>query len=99
YWQAIDAPVGERTVSVRLLAQDGFLLSQQDNQPSNGARPTSWWEPGWYFRDVYYLEIPEGTAPMRGSVELLLYDSFSGELVPFDSGEEQLTLSHVTIAE
>jgi hypothetical protein len=47
YWRALDRPEGECTVSVRIMSDEGDLLAQHDMLPSNGARPTSWWEPGW----------------------------------------------------
>jgi hypothetical protein len=64
--------------------------------PSNGARPTSWWEKGWYFRDIYYLDVPADAAGKTANLEILLYDSFSQERVPFDKGEE-LTITLVSI--
>lgn len=52
YWEALAAPNAERTVSVRIADATGALVAQKDEQPSEASRPTSWWEPGWYFRDV-----------------------------------------------
>lgn len=97
YWRALDTPPGERTVSVRLTDQQGAVLAQEDKQPSHGARPTSWWEPGWYFRDIYYLSLPENTSPGPGSLDLNLYDSYTQEWVPFAPGEAPITLLPVQV--
>lgn len=84
YWEAVAAPEAERTVSVRVAAPDGWLLAQQDMKPSNGARPTSWWQPGWQLRDIYYLTIDPGATPGSATLDILLYDSFSLEPVSFN---------------
>ena len=97
YWRALGKPPGERTVSVRLMRPDGQIVVQHDMQPSSGARPTSWWEPGWYFRDVYVLTVPEGTTAGPATVAVTLYDSFTQEPVPFSSGEVVLSLVPVEI--
>lgn len=96
YWKALAKPTANRTVSVRLADDTGWLVAQHDSVPSNGGRPTSAWEPGWYFRDVYYLSIPEGTAAGEKTLSLLLYDSATQERVPFEEGE-QLDLAKVLV--
>jgi hypothetical protein len=60
--------------------------------PSNGARPTSWWQPGWNFRDVYYLTIAPTAVPGPATLDVLLYDTFTQERIPFEGGEEVLHL-------
>ena len=97
YWTAVGQPVGERTVSVRLADQSGALVAQQDMQPSQGARPTSWWQPGWYFRDVYYLTVGDGAQAGPAELSVLLYDSFTQERVPFDGRENPLRLTLLEI--
>ncbi|MEM8859396.1 MAG: DUF2079 domain-containing protein [Chloroflexota bacterium] len=96
YWRAINKPVGNRTVSVRVTDETEWVVAQQDATPSNGRRPTVVWEPGWYFRDVYYLTVPEGTTLGVKNLTLLLYDSSTQERIPFDLGDE-LILGQVTI--
>jgi len=91
YWRALARPPGERTVSVRLM-RDGIVLAQHDMQPSKGARPTSWWEPGWYFRDVYYLSLPPATADGPATLAITLYDTYTQEPVAFESGDVVLPL-------
>ena len=100
YWNALDTPPGERTVSVRIADETGWLLDQQDNMPSNGARPTSWWQPGWQIRDVYYLTLPSETAVKNASLDILLYDSYTLEQVPFeDTDDGTIHLIPITVTE
>ena len=96
YWEAIAAPQAERTVSVRVAASDGWLLAQQDTKPSNGTRPTSWWQPGWQLRDIYYLTIAPEAAPGAVTLDILLYDSSSLERIPF-SNDDVITVAPLSI--
>ncbi|MDF1516292.1 MAG: DUF2079 domain-containing protein, partial [Anaerolineae bacterium] len=60
YWEALAAPGAERSVSLRILDKFGTLVAQHDSMPGGGSKPTSWWQPGWAFRDIYYLTLPTG---------------------------------------
>jgi hypothetical protein len=97
YWEALAPPNGERTVSVRISDASGALVAQHDMQPSKGARPTSWWETGWQFRDVYYMTVSDQAPAGPGSVDILLYDTYTSEWVSFEDGTEILPLCSVTI--
>jgi hypothetical protein len=99
YWEALNSTDKERTVSVRLEDSAGELVAQQDMLPGDGSRPTSWWEQGWYFRDVYYLTVGPEAATGPASIDLVLYDSHTQERVPFEGGEEVLHLMPVEIVE
>jgi uncharacterized membrane protein len=97
YWRALEAPGAERTVSVRLLDAAGGMVAQQDNWPGQGTKPTSWWEEGWEIRDLYYLDIPQGTPTGTASLRVLVYDSYSLEAIPFDDGTEMLHIAPVEV--
>ena len=99
YWEALDAVESERTVSVRLKDAEGAIIAQQDMMPVQGSRPTSWWQPGWRLRDVYYLEVDANAAAGPASLDLVLYDSYSNERIPFDGFGEQLQLIPTLIPE
>jgi uncharacterized membrane protein len=99
YWEALAAPRGERTVSVRLQDASGALVGQHDMMPVDGSRPTSWWQPGWKIRDVYYLTVAPDASLGPGSLDLVLYDSFSKERVLFEEDNEVLQLLNVFISE
>ncbi len=97
YWRALDAPNAERTVSVRIVDPAGGLIAQHDSQPANASRPTSWWQPGWYFREYRYLTIPETTPPGEATLEIVLYDSYTIEAVKPDGGGDNVTIAPVEI--
>ncbi len=97
YWEAIATPPGERTVSVRIADETGWLWAQVDAKPSNGTRPTSWWQPGWTLRDVYYLTVDPNATPGTASLDVLLYDSTTLAPIPFANGAEVLHIAEVQI--
>jgi len=99
YWEALDSPDAERTVSVRLEDSTGALVGQHDMMPVDGSRPTSWWQPGWKIRDVYYLNIDPSAALGPGSLDLVLYDSFTQERILFDGDGEVVQLLEVILSE
>jgi hypothetical protein len=85
YWHALAAPEAERTVSVRIADSSGVLIAQHDGLPGNGKKPTSWWQEGWQIRDVHYLQISPHAQAGPGSLEVVVYDSRSSDIVPFDA--------------
>jgi uncharacterized membrane protein len=99
YWEARDAPGAERSVSLRILDSSGKLLTQDDSMPGRGSKPTSWWDKGWAFRDIYYLVLPSDAAPGSASLEIVLYDTYTIETVPFDRGNGSLVITPVNITE
>lgn len=99
YWEALGAPGRERSVSVRIMDASDSLIAQHDSMPGGGSKPTSWWEEGWHFRDIYYLEIPNDAPLGDSSLELVLYDTYSFDVVPFDNGQHNLLLRQMTIRE
>ncbi len=97
YWEALAAPDAERTVSVRVTDRSGAVVGIYDSLPGFGKKPTSWWKEGWRIRDVYYLTVSPQAQAGRGSLSLLMYDSFSGQAVLFEEGSEILELCEVVI--
>lgn len=97
YWEALAASEAERTVSVRIADENGWLYAQQDSMPVDGTRPTSWWEPGQTIRDVYYLNVPPDTPPGNHNLDLVLYDTYTHEIVPFENEGEILHLEPVVV--
>ncbi|MCI0396929.1 MAG: insulinase family protein, partial [Chloroflexi bacterium] len=45
-------------VSAALLAGDGRIVAQADQQPLQGLAPTNLWQPGDVVRDPYQIELP-----------------------------------------
>ncbi len=88
YWEALGSPGVERTVSVRIADAGGALLAQHDGLPGGGSKPTSWWETGWAFRDVTYLTLPSDAPSGPAGLDLVLYDTFTLEVIPFEGTPE-----------
>lgn len=99
YWEAINAPDAERTVSVRIAGENGRLLAQQDNWPVQNHKPTSGWQSGLEIRDTYYLTIDPTAEPGLANLDVLLYDSYTQESIPFATGGESLHLHPIHITQ
>jgi uncharacterized membrane protein len=97
YWEALDTPHAERTVSVRIADASGRLVAQHDSLPGGGKKPTSWWEKGWAIRDVYYLRILPDAPPGPGRLDVLVYDSGTGQVVRFGDGSQAITVAPVEL--
>jgi hypothetical protein len=98
YWRALAAPEAERTVSVRLYDSAGTLVGQFDGLPGRGDKPTSWWQVGWQIRDVYDLTLSSAARLGPGRIDLLVYDTYSGEHLTWSSGTRQLYVGDVDVA-
>ena len=97
YWQAVATPGAERTVSVRIVDSAGVLVAQHDGWPGQGKKPTSWWQEGWRIRDVHYLSISPEAQPGPATLEVLVYDSQSQDIVPYEDGSEVTTVCDVAL--
>jgi uncharacterized membrane protein len=97
YWRALDAPGAKRTVSVRIVDAAGALAVQSDNVPGQGKKPTSDWGTGLEIRDVHYLTVSPSFQPGPGSLDVVVYDSFTAEPVPTDSGAQSIHLFEVEL--
>lgn len=97
YWEALAAPNAERTVSLRVTDPGGTLLAQHDGWPVDNLKPTSWWQTGWQLRDSIYLTIDPAATAGPASLDVLLYDSYTQENVPFSGGKEVLRLHPIII--
>jgi hypothetical protein len=74
-WQSLAATDSDYTVFVHILDANGQIVAQADQQPRNGAYPTSLWTPGEFVVDTYSFNLPAGTY----SAEIGLYASETGE--------------------
>jgi uncharacterized membrane protein len=97
YWQALAAPEAERTVSLRAADGTGWLYAQHDGLPAAGSKPTSWWQPGQQVRDVHYLTLAPDTPFSPLSLDMLLYDTFSQELISWEDGQEVQNLVEIEV--
>jgi 4-amino-4-deoxy-L-arabinose transferase-like glycosyltransferase len=89
YWQALEPLAEDYTVFVHVLSEGGAgqLVTQQDNPPVRGTRPTSTWEPGVVVVDPYDLPIPSDTPLGEYVVAVGLYRWPDLSRLPVRDGE------------
>lgn len=87
FWESMTDGAGERTVSTRLSAFDGFLLTQHDQIPAEAKRPTAFWQKGERIRDIYYLTIPEDRAEQTINLDVVVYDTISQTIFPVNGSD------------
>lgn len=97
YWEALEGERAERSVSVRLGDETGWLFAQQDSMPVGGARPTSAWRPQETVRDVYYLSVPPDIPSGGLSLDVVVYDTYTQEVIPFAEAGEVLSIVPVVV--
>jgi hypothetical protein len=84
-WKSLAATDLDYTVFVHILDTNGQVVAQTDQQPQNGAYPTSLWAPGEFVSDTYTFNLPPGTY----SAELGLYVPETGERLAVTSAAGQ----------
>lgn len=80
YWRADAASVTPYAVSVQLLDAGGALRTQRDQQPGDGAFPTTGWVAGEVLTDVYRVVLPADLPAGSYTVIVKLYDPQTGPL-------------------
>ncbi len=75
YWVALAKMEANYTISVRLLAEDGRTIAQDDAWPARGLLSTMQWPQGQRMRDVHYLQLPPDALPAQVHVQVIVYNS------------------------
>jgi hypothetical protein len=86
HWEVTAEMDNDYTVSLRLLDRAGHIWSQRDGWPVIGLLPTHQWEPETFVRDGYELKLPPGTPPGEYHLEVGVYATNSGQLLPVREG-------------
>jgi len=87
------------TVFTHLLDENGNLRAQQDNPPLMGSHPTSRWQAGELVRDRYTLVLAPDAPKGRYTLEVGMYDSYTGQRVPvYDQAGSELPDRRVTLS-
>jgi Dolichyl-phosphate-mannose-protein mannosyltransferase len=96
YWKRL-APIAEDyTVFVHIVDANGEIVAQHDQQPDNGADPTSLWDDGEMAIDHYAFGLPsEGNGAYH--IELGLYRAQTGARLPVADGKGNALGDHVTL--
>ena len=74
-WKSLKSIDEDYTIFTHVLDQAGQQIAGKDNQPVNGAYPTSYWMPGEYVIDEYVIPVqpPDGY-----TIEVGMYDPETG---------------------
>jgi hypothetical protein len=72
-WQVLDRMPERYTMFIHILDQNGRILTQKDEPPLGGSRPTDTWRPGEKLLDPHTLTLPHDTPVGTYSVQLGLY--------------------------
>jgi 4-amino-4-deoxy-L-arabinose transferase-like glycosyltransferase len=102
YWQALSELDEDYTVFVHWLDEGGRILTQQDNQPRNGAYPTGLWDEGEIVEDRYHLTVPAGLPadqpPVLLAVGMYRLETLE-RLAVFDENGQRLTGDQIILEE
>ncbi len=82
YWKDLEPLQTDYTVFVHLLNGAEQVVTQRDQPPAEGRRPTSSWFPGDVVADDYLLVIPDGTASGEYPIEVGMYNPSDGRRLP-----------------
>jgi len=89
YWQARRPMTEDYTVFTHLIAADGRIVAQQDNQPAEGRYPTSIWDTGEIVVDRYRLTIAPDAPDGEYHLEVGMYLFATLERLKVASGDEK----------
>jgi hypothetical protein len=89
YWQARRRMSKDYTVFTHLVAADGRIVAQQDNQPAEGRYPTSIWDAGEIVVDQYHLTIASDAPDGEYHLEVGMYLLSTLERLKVTSGGEE----------
>lgn len=86
FWQPDELIESSYKVFVQLLDDNGRIVTQQDQIPASGARPTTGWVPGEFVQDDYALVLPPDVTPGQYQLITGLYNAETGERLPLTDG-------------
>jgi hypothetical protein len=94
FWQALE-PVGQDYLSnVHVLGREMTSVGQVNRYPGGGMIPTSMWQPGQIWRDVYHVNVSrDAQAPARLQIKTGLFDTeLEQDLQAVGPGEQTIDL-------
>jgi hypothetical protein len=89
YWQARREMTEDYTVFTHLVAAEGRIVAQQDNQPAEGRYPTSIWDTGEIVVDRYHLSVAPHAPDGEHHLEVGMYLLSTLERLKVASGDEE----------
>ncbi len=86
HWRDLGSMDIDYTVFVHVLDASEKVVTQRDQQPADGRRPTSSWFPGDEILDRYTLTLPSALASGEYPIEVGMYNPGDGRRLPVSSG-------------
>jgi hypothetical protein len=97
-WRALTEMSTDYTVFTHLLAPDGSMTGQKDQQPVGGSYPTSLWARGEVVTDTYNIPVNATAAPSEHRLEVGMYIAETGIRLPIAGNTENaVTLQTVSV--
>ena len=79
FWQASNPTTRSYKVFTHLTDESGRIVTQRDEFPLMGERPTTTWQPGETLVDVYPIAVGDQTLPGSYILKVGFYDPATGE--------------------
>jgi len=99
YWRALEPMSRDYTVFTHLVAPDGSMTGQRDNQPVGGSYPTGLWLPDEVVTDVYEIAVHPDAPEGEHRLETGMYLPDTGVRLPVEGGTDNaILLQKVTVA-
>jgi len=99
YWQALSPMAEDYTVFTHLLLPPDQVWAQDDQQPHEGQKPTSTWQPGQVIADQHQLALPPEIPPGVYEIEIGLYLAASGDRLRVGRSDAGIVLGRVRVSE
>lgn len=94
-----DAPIPfYGVVTVQLVAEDGSLITQHDNQPVGGTAPTVTWTPDQHYIDRHALMIPDDLPQAQYRLIVAVYTPDNNAARLSVNGADALTLAEISVS-
>ncbi len=98
YWHSLGNVPTRYTVFVHLLDGHGKVVSQRDEPPVHGSRPTTSWVPGEYIADAHDVPIDPAVTAGNYQIEVGLYDPRDGHRVSTGTPDNRVLTGSVQIS-
>jgi hypothetical protein len=97
YWRALRTPTADYKVSVQLRRGAAEKWAQHDEEPADGARPTSGWGAGEVITDAHPVLVYDEAPPDVYTLYVTVYDQETGRSLPVGYREPELSLGRFRV--
>ena len=100
WWEVENRPEADYSISLQLLAEDGFLVTQIDRQimpPNSDEVPTSTMQSDGNYIDERILEIPPDLANGDYQLQVLVYQWWDGVRLTVPDGSDAIVIDTITM--